>query len=301
MFALCWVLCKHYQLPRIFKIIVWICSLHFRPFHPPWSGLLFTTIHRNSSCQGLQCMTLNPADIFLSSTCLIPQQHSALLEIFSSFTFMTLDVLLLLLLSPPLTVGPLSSWRYLSFPGRTWCLRNLIHTHDSSSLPGAYHSRLCVCVSALSLNVQLPSCYWHWSNFFFSLKLVFSPVFSNPMGGSSTHSPPETYKTSLKPPSFPSSVSSWSWRPLGSASRYLLKSLSSPSPRTPLVQTIISSLYDYSLQNAPPCNNHSFSIYLNLHPAARETHVKMQIGSCLSPSPIPPPDETRQCLSSFLG
>ena len=173
-------------------------------------------------------------------------------------------------------------WFYLggypSFPGRTWSLRN----RDFSSFPCTYHSRLCICVSALTLKVHLPSCYWYLDKFIFSLKLGSFPVFSNPVGGNSNRSPPATYKTSLTSPSFSSSVSSCPLSPLASKSKHLLKSLSSPSLRTPWVQTITSSLDDFRM--APP-DNRSCSIYLNLHPVARRIHVKMQLGLCLTPPP----------------
>lgn len=78
----------------------------FPPLSPTSVWLLFTTILRNSSCQGL--MALNPVDVFQSSSYLTPQQRSALPEIFSSFISLTLGVLVFLpLLS--LTVGFLLS------------------------------------------------------------------------------------------------------------------------------------------------------------------------------------------------
>ena len=49
-------------------------------------------------------------------------------------------------------------------------------------------------------------------------------LFSNPVGGNSNCSPPATYKTSLTPPSFSSSVSSRPSSPLVSKSKHLLKS-----------------------------------------------------------------------------
>ena len=147
--------------------------------------------------------------------------------------------------------SPFSLWQlvsfylggYPSFPGRTWTLRN----RDFNSFPCTYHSRLCICVSALTLKVHLPSCYWYLDKFIFSLKLGSFPVFSNPVGGNFSHSLPATYKTSLTPPSFSSSVSSCPSSPLASKSKHLLKSLSSPCQRTPWVQAITSSLDDFRM------------------------------------------------------
>ena len=113
----------------------------FPPLSPTSVWLLFTTILRNSSCQGL--MTLNPVDVFQSSSYLTPQQHSALPEIFSSFISLTLGVLVFLpLLS--LTIGFLLSWRVPVFPRK-----NLDPKKSGLQLFSMYISLtivyLCVC------------------------------------------------------------------------------------------------------------------------------------------------------------
>ena len=83
----------------------------FPPLSPTSVWLLFTTILWNCSCQGL--MTLNPVDVFQSSSYLTPRQHSALEKIFSSFVSLTLGVLVFLpLLS--LTIGFILEGTHLS-------------------------------------------------------------------------------------------------------------------------------------------------------------------------------------------
>lgn len=150
-------------------------------------------------------MTFTPMDIFQSSSYLTPQQHLALLEIFSSFILHNT----VCAISPPLSLS--DCWFSAVLEVSIFPKENIIpkKSHPRSGLQ--FSSRhislkimyLCICSQS---ECPLASCYHHFNNFIFSLKPGSLLVFFNSVVGTSIHSPPEACKTSLKLPSFSSSV-----------------------------------------------------------------------------------------------